>query len=197
MVTMQMSIENTFSVVRLTLFRLHTRPRRPYKARFALQFFCVGVANNLYAFFSQCPRTLPAVVSCTWYITLMSHPSCNRSDLLHSGMRFIFAYQSSPSWQICRVCTPLLLSSANYLFAGTRRLNAAFRTTLLGCYTAKSCIMSCLTLTRRFRLCTLFASRVRSRYLQRLCVSGFTYAGNELIFSNLTAEAVALFLLCL
>ena len=87
MVTMQMSIEDALLVVHLTLFRLHTRPRRPYKARFALQLFCVGVTNNLHAFFSQCPRTLPVVVSCTWYSTLMSHPSCNNFDLLHSGTR--------------------------------------------------------------------------------------------------------------
>lgn len=87
MVTMQMSIENALSVVHLTLFRLHTRPRRPYKARFVLQFFCIGVASNLHAVFSQCPRALPVVVSCTWYSTLMFHPSCNNSDLLHSGMR--------------------------------------------------------------------------------------------------------------
>lgn len=68
---MQMSIENAFLVVRLTLFRLHTRPRRPYKARFVLQLFCVGVASNLRAVFSQCPRTLPKVVTCLWHSTLM------------------------------------------------------------------------------------------------------------------------------
>ena len=149
---------NTFSVVRLTLFRLHTRPRRPYKARLALQLFCVGVTNNLHAVFSQCPRTLPVVVSCTWCITLMFHPSCNNSDLLHSGMRFIFTFQSSLSWQLCRVCTPPLRSPAGYLFAGTCRLNAAFRTTLLERYTAKSCAMSCLTSARCFLVYTFRAA---------------------------------------
>ena len=135
---MQMSIENALLVVHLTLSRLHTRPRRPYKARFVLQFFCVGVASNLRAVFSQCPRALPDVVTCTRYITPMSRPSCNNSDLLRSGMRFIFAFQSSPSqWQLCRVCALPLLSPAGYSFAGTRRLNAAFRAPLPGGYASQ------------------------------------------------------------
>lgn len=122
----------------------------------------------------------------------MFHPSCNNSDLLHSGMRFIFTFQRSLSqWQLCRVCTPPPRSPAGYLFAGTRRLNAAFRTTLLGCYTAKSCIMSCLTLTRCFLVCT-FRTACSLSLLAVFRVIRFSYTGNELNFSNLAAEAVAL-----
>lgn len=70
----------------------------------------------------------------------------------------MFTCQSSPPWQICRVCALPLLSPAGYSFAGTRRLNASVCTTLLEHYAAKPCAMSCLTLTRRFLVYTLRAA---------------------------------------
>ena len=139
------------------------------------QHFCAGVASNVCAVFSQCPRALPDVVTCTRYITPMSRPSCNNSDLLRSGMgENVHFSKSTVAMAIRRVCTPPLLSPAGYLFAGTRRLDAAVCTTLLERYTAKSCAMSCLTSTRCFLVCTS-APRVRSHYLQRLCIRFYVY----------------------
>ena len=82
----------------------------------------------------------------------------------------IFTCRSSLSrWRLRRVCVPPLRSPAGYLFAGTRRLNAAVRAPLPGGYASQLVRMSYLTSTRGFLLLAHAAPRVHSRYLQRLC----------------------------
>lgn len=191
MVTMQMSIENAFLVVQLTLFRLHTRPRRLYKARFVLQLFCVGVTNNLRAFFSQCPRALPVVVSCTWYITLMSHPSCNSSDLLHSGTRkySLFevhrrgnyaAYVRSLYFRPQTTCSQELAAQYGCLYS------------LAGWLCLSACPHVLSHIDKGFSIVYTVRTACSLSLLAAFRASGFTYAGNELNFSSLAAEAVAL-----